>query len=73
MVFALQLVSVSFVAAGQEISPELSNPKDNSLAPTATKEETKEDSISLSYIFIGIGILLLIGTLIYVYRSVKRR
>ena len=73
MVFVIQLVSIYSIAVGQEIPLEASNPKDNSLAPIPTKEETKDDSISLSYIFIGIGVFLLIGTLIYVYRSVKRR
>ncbi|MDP6155806.1 MAG: hypothetical protein QGH39_05360 [Candidatus Thermoplasmatota archaeon] len=72
MVFILQIVSISSIAAGQQISPDISEPKGNSLAPIPTKKETKEDSISLSYIFIGIGVILLIGTLIYVYRSVKK-
>jgi len=73
MIIALPLLSISSIAAGQQISPDISEPNGNSLAPTPSKEETKDDSTSLSYIFIWVGILILIGTLIYVYRSVKRK
>ena len=73
MIFTLLGMSITSVAIGQQTPLDVSKPTEGTLSPTPTKEETQDDSISFSHIIIGVGLFLLIATLIYVYRTAKRR
>ena len=73
MIFTLLGMSITSVAIGKQTPLDVSKPTEGTLSPTPTKEETKDDSISFSHIIIGVGLFLLIATLIYVYRTAKRR